>query len=288
MRLKKMNWLGIILGGIVLIIDFIFFFNTDDKNLFYFISGIGVVVISLPFVVQLVLENKRDQEINEMFLEFSRNLSENVASGTPISKSIINLRKAQYGALTPHVIKLANQIEVGIPVEQAFRTFSYEINNKIISRAVALIEEAQKAGGEIEHILDSTAISISEIEKLKKERKAAIYNLVVQGYIIFFIFIGIMMVMEFKILPQVTGIGSFGDFSATSLRDVENLSIDNNALDAQKLSRPFLFLLLAQGFFAGLTIGKLTEGSIKFGLKHSFVMVVAAFLISTGTRLFLT
>jgi hypothetical protein len=43
--------------------------------------------------------------------------------------------------------------------------------------------------------------------------------------------------------------------------------------------------LLVQGLFAGLVIGKISEGSVKAGLKHSFIMVLAAFLVSTGTRI---
>jgi hypothetical protein len=46
-------------------------------------------------------------------------------------------------------------------------------------------------------------------------------------------------------------------------------------------------LLLFQGFFAGLVIGKISEGTIKSGLKHSFVLVAVALLISTGANIFL-
>jgi hypothetical protein len=47
----------------------------------------------------------------------------------------------------------------------------------------------------------------------------------------------------------------------------------------------FLLLLITQGLFAGLVIGKLAEGSIKSGIKHSFILVALALIISTGSRL---
>ena len=226
--------------------------------------------------------------MTEMFLEFSRNLAESVATGTPISKSIINMRKKNYGGLTLHVQKLANQISLGIPVEKAMETFAYEVGSSVISRAIALIREAEKAGGEIDYILDSVAKSISEVDKLKKERKAAVYSLVVQGYIIFFIFIGIMLVMQFHILPlagatQIVGKFSISDLSATDKGGPKT----TDDVDAEALARPFLFLLIAQGILAGLTIGKLAEGKVKAGIKHSFILASAAFLITTGANLFL-
>jgi hypothetical protein len=45
--------------------------------------------------------------------------------------------------------------------------------------------------------------------------------------------------------------------------------------------------LVFQGFFAGLVIGKLSEGTVKSGLKHSIILVIIAILISTGARVFL-
>lgn len=288
MKLRKMHWIGVIFGAVILVVGLIFFIYTRDINLFFFLVGISIGVIAFPFVVSIVIENKRGQEISEMFLEFSRNLAESVATGTPISKSIINMRTKNYGSLTPYIKKLANQIELGVPVDMGLQTFADDVDNPVVGRAVALIREAEKAGGEIDFILESVAESISQVEKLKKERRAAIYNLVVEGYIIFFIFISIMLVMEFRILPLTAGIGEFGQIGAFGGDLSEIGTQPGQKFDPQTLSRPLLYLLLAQGLFAGLTIGKLAEGTIRAGVKHSFILMIAAFLISTGARLFFT
>src|SRR3989344_9515581 len=181
MRLKRMHWIGMVFGLATMIVDAIFFLNAEDMNLFFFIFGIALVITLSPFMLNIVLENKKEQGIDEMFLEFSRNLAESVNTGTPVSKSIINMRKNNYGDLTPYINKLANQISLGISVGKALETFAVDVNSKVISRAVALIREAERAGGEIDYILESVAKSISEVDKLKKERKAAVYSLVVQG-----------------------------------------------------------------------------------------------------------
>jgi len=286
-----MHWVGIITGIVAFVINLIVFFVYKDFNLFLFIMGIVVAVAVLPFVLGVTLAGKREQEISSMFLEFSRNLSESVSTGTPVSKSIINMSRKNYGPLTPYIKKLANQIRLGIPVHRAMETFSDDVGSPVIRRAVELISEAERAGGEIGQILESVARSISEIEKLKAERKAAIFNLIVQGYIIFFIFIGIMLVMEYKIIPLTAGLGaSFtglgGGTTISGLGEASGTAVASG-IDTAALARPFLYLLLAQGFFTGLTIGKLAEGSLKAGIKHSFVLVMLAFLLSTGARAFL-
>lgn len=275
MKIEKKHVFGIVAALVILVLSFIFL--RDNDKIFYFVLGIAAVVGFLPFMLSLMLENKVEKENNEMFLEFARNLAESVKAGTPISKSIINVRNKFYGTLTPAVHKLANQISLGIPVKQALQTFSYDVDSRAVSRAITLISEAEKAGGEIEKILDSVAKSVSEIEKLKKERLATISGLVVQGYIIFLIFIAIMLILQFKILPMASSFGGMsieGDLGSSS----------SASFSADELSRPFLYLLLAQGFFAGLTIGKLSEGRIKPGIKHSFIMMILAYLITTGVK----
>lgn len=281
MKLQKMHWMGMVGGALVVLIAIILLTVSDTStNLTIFILGLGLALGVLPFIVALAMENKREQEVSEMFLEFSRNLAESVTTGTPISKSIINMSRKNYGALSPHIVKLANQISLGIPVSKALLIFSHDVDNPVISRAVGLISEAERAGGEIDYILDSVSKSIAEVEKLKKERKAAISTLVVQGYIIFFIFIVIMMVMEYKILPVANSATGFGN--GTSLLGSE----ESNKLTPKQISGLFLGLLLVQGFFTGLVIGKLAEGSLYAGIKHSFIMMISAFLASTGLTLF--
>jgi len=284
MKLKKVNWFGIIFAVVILVFDLIFFLGPEDKNLFVFLVGISLVIAILPFIVSLVMESGKEKEKNERFLEFARNLAESVKSGNPIGQSVLNMRNKNFGSLSPHVQKLANQISLGIPMSRAFDNFSRDVGSGTIRRAITLIREAEEAGGQIDNILDSVANSIYQIEKLKKERKAAIYSLVVQGYIIFFIFIGIMLVMQFKILPLTSDIGGFGSGAGADFVSGGGGGSDFNPA---ALARPFLVLLIIQGFFTGLVVGKLAEGTVKSGIKHSFILAVTAFLVSTGAKVFL-
>lgn len=274
MEVKKTHWIGIILS-IIIIISSLFLIET---KIFFFIIGIGILVGITPFVFSMIYETNIANEKEEMFLEFARNLVESVKTGTPISKSIINIKNKSYGVLSEHVEKLANQISLGVPFNSAIQVFSKDVKNKAISRALTLIGQAERAGGDIGEILESVAEAVNVSDKLKKERKAAISTLVVQGYIIFFVFIIIILVMQFKILPMVSGIADIGAVSGIGLSE-------GRMITQTEISNLFLYLLLIQGFFSGLTIGKLSEGSAKAGIKHSFALMLISFLISAGTNL---
>src|SRR3989344_4289746 len=169
-----------------------------------------------------------------MFLEFSRNLVESVKTGTPISK----IKDKPYGVLSQHVNKLANQVYMGIPLSIALQVFSKDINNRTISRAITLIGQAEKSGGEIGEILESVAGAVNTSDKLKKERKAVISTLVVQGYVIFFVFMIIVLVMQFKIIPLLSGIQG-----ASTLDSELGVSTQFDSVQ-EEVTNSFLYLIL--------------------------------------------
>ncbi|MAH03419.1 hypothetical protein CMI39_01385 [Candidatus Pacearchaeota archaeon] len=277
MEIGKIHWVGIGLS-LVIIISSLFLIG---NKYFFLIIGLGIIVGVSPFVFSIIYETRINNEKEEMFLEFARNLVESVKTGTPISKSIVNVKNKPYGVLSENIRKLANQISLGIPLNFALDVFSKDVNNKTISRTLTLIGQAERAGGNIGEILESVAGAVSTSDKLKKERKAVISTLVVQGYIIFLVFMVIVLVMQFKILPMVSGIA-----------DVETIGSVGVISEGEKLSQgeltgSFLYLLLIQGFFSGLVIGRLAEGSVKSGIKHSFALMLISFLVSAGASVFL-
>jgi archaeal flagellar protein FlaJ len=281
MELKRIHWFGIITGAIVLLLSLLFL----NTRFFFFIIWFSILIGVAPFVFTTIQETNVNKEKEEMFLEFTRNLVESVNTGTPISKSILNMKKKPFGVLSKNVEKLANQIALGIPLRTALQIFADDIDNETVSRTITLIGQAERAGGNIGGILESVAKAVNTADKLRKERRAAISALVVQGYIIFFVFIIIILVMQFYIIPMISGIATVGTLSATA--GVTTPTAGTTAgLSAGDISKAFFYLLLVQGFFSGLAIGKLSEGELKAGIKHSFALVVSAFVISAIANIF--
>jgi len=278
-KLDKNKLIALLGGTILIALDLIFL--RSKPNLMYFLAVLIFLIALIPFVVGVAFESQKQKDKESRFLEFARDLVENVRSGTPISKAIVNLKARDYGSLTPHVQKLINQLNLGIPLTTGLVNFAQDTKSKVISRAVGLIAEAERSGGEIESILNSVAESINQIENLKKQQKSSVYSLVVQGYIIFFVFIIIVLVLQYYILPMTTDVGTSSSFT--------DLNSDIKAnVNPEDFGSSLLWLLVVQSFFAGLVIGKISEGNIKDGIKHSFILVSITLLISLGARVFLS
>ncbi len=275
MELKRIHISGVVAGLIILVLSLFFM----GAKFFFLMVGFGIIIIVSPFIFTLITESRISSEKEEMFIEFARNLVESVKAGTPISKSIINVKDKPYGVLTNNIRKLANQIYLGVPLGLALDVFSKDVNNKTVSRTITLIGQAEKSGGDIGAILESVAQAVSTADKLKKERKAVISTLVTQGYIIFFVFMVIILVMQFKIIPLISNIEVGGQ--------IGGLGVGGGSTQQLEVSNAFFYLLLIQGLFTGLTIGKLAEGSLKAGIKHSFSLTLMSFFISAGANFFI-
>ena len=68
-----MHWAGIIAGSLI-IFGSVFFFR-DNLQMMLFLIGLAVGVMALPFVANIALESREEDKMNQMFLEFARNLA---------------------------------------------------------------------------------------------------------------------------------------------------------------------------------------------------------------------
>ncbi len=277
MELKTIHWIIIFLG-ILTIFSSYFFYGSKS---FYLIFGIGIILIVFPFILIILNESKIRREKKGRFLDFMGDLVEGIEVGIPINKSIENLKNKSYGALNENVRKLSNQVSMGIPVQKAFEIFSKDIKNKTITRAITIISQAETAGGAVGEILQNVADTVNLTDRLEKERKSEISSLVTEGYLIFFIFICIILLMQFKIIPilQTSGVNLKNSLKTTTISEApQNSPVNNNS---KTFSDAFTILLLVQGFFMGLIIGQLSEGRISSGVKHSFILMIFVFIITS-------
>ncbi len=289
LKFGRKHQVAVALSLFIILFDF---FALRSSVLFVPVIAIAITVGWLPFWLGVFAENRRQKELESRFPDFVRNFTGAIKSGMPAAASVIQVADTDYGALTPYVKKLANQIEWAIPFHKAFMNFGKETENPVIRRAIATMIQAEQAGGNIEDVLTSITDSLIQIKKIKEERKAGIHAQVMQNYIIFFVFLGIMILIQNLLIPYMMDFGSAQD-SGLGIGGQASGGINLEAsLDFSSpasfigslggwivsLRGVFLLMSLIQGFFAGVVLGKLAEGDLSSGLKHSLIMMTIAFI----------
>jgi len=284
-ELKTKHYIGLTFGAIIFILDFAFFFNFTGKHIgasaWYFnpLLVIGTLIGSICFILDYMAENDRQKELETKFLEFVRGLVETVRSGVTIPQAIMHVSNTNLGALTPYVKKLANQLEWGYPLHDAFTIFAHDTKNEVINRSIAIVIQAEKSGGDMGSVLEAVTTSVLEIKQVKEERKSNSYSQTVQGYIIFFVFVIVMIVMQVYLIPKLSTIG--GEIGQGLGGIGVSAGAGGGGSSGVEFGPIFTATIIVQGLFAGLMIGKFSEGDFISGLKHSIIMIVSGYLISS-------
>lgn len=291
MKTERRHVAGIALGIITLFLDLMFFFRSPW---FIPLIIIGVTVGWSQYWIDFFVEIQRQRNLESRFPDFVRYLVGAIKSGMPISKAVLHVSKTDFGDLTPYVRKLANQIEWSIPIHKALLIFAYDTKNAVIKRAIATVIEAEQAGGNIEDVLETVTQSVVDIKKIKERRKAGIHSQVIQSYIIFFVFLIIMIIVQNLVVPYVSSLSTPSTGAATEGiinplgGIIEKIQLDFSSFESfieslgewfLSLRGIFLMMSLIQGFFTGLVVGKLAEGQIYPGLKHSLILMTVAFFV---------
>lgn len=253
--------------GSILLINFLYL-----RTVTYLFSSINIIslfLFVLPVVMIKYMEHRKVQMIEETFPIFLRDFVESIRGGMTVPHALKSVSKNDYRVLSPYIKKMAAQMDWGIPADKVFLKFSKESKSKLIGRIISSVVESHRFGGNLSDTFEALSNTSLEVERLRAERKLFLNSQMMTGYIVFFVFLGVIIGLERFLVPSLAQVntGGMGVMSGPQ----EDLTGEYKAI--------FRNLILIQGLFAGLTIGKMAEGSTISGVKHSMFMMFVGMLV---------
>jgi len=230
-------------------------------------------------------ENHRYNKIRsleEKLPEFLRDVAESGKFGMTLAVSIRSASKGRYGDLTPEIRRMAAQIGWGISATEALKLFSERVQTPLVRRTCGIIIKAANAGGNVADILTlvSTDIKESQLTRAEKEMNMKAYMIVI--YVAFFVFLATVLILNAVFIPQIQAAGQGAAGQGADSETGAALSGGATTVNAALIPEVrFIYLAsaLIHGLGDGVTAGILENGQIGNGLKHSFLMVLIAYLM---------
>lgn len=239
-----------------------------------FVFGIGAA----PYLFFQYYDFKRTKAIEDKFPDLLRSLAEAQRSGITIIEAIHQARDVDYGALSPEIQKMSAQLSWGIPFPKVIRMFEDRMtHSEFIKRTVTIVMEAYESGGDIAEAMGSVASNAVLVKDLEAERESKLAQQVLVMYVIFFIFLGMVIVLQKILAPLFTmnissgGGGLFGSGGGSVAQQ----------FGPSYYRKMFFSMVIIQAVFNGLLAGQLGEGKVVAGIKHAAVMLI------TGVAIFL-
>jgi len=221
----------------------------------------GLVTVIAPMAAMHYIEFRWRKAIDSHLPDLFKSVVQSQQVGMTLPQALEEATKRNYGPLTGELKKMTVQMSWGASFEEALSGLGRRANTVLMQRIMPLIIEASRTGGNVEKVFDPMGKFIQTNNLLEKERKNQTRPYIIIIYVALFVFL-FTVVLLFKTF-----------FAAT-----EGIPLMSTPTSSPKeMARIFLHMTLIQGFFGGLAAGKMGEGSIYAGLKHSLIMMLLSY-----------
>jgi archaeal flagellar protein FlaJ len=228
-----------------------------------------------PYSADATLAGRKVRKYEQDFTDFLFELSELIRGGIDPVKATLTLSQGSLGSITKPVQVVAKQMEIGFTFEQAMRNLAVSLKSSLVDRYIDLVIQASYSGGAVANLIQRASADMSTFLNIEAEKRAGLSQYMIVLYTGQVILIALCAILVVQFLPELSAVSSLGATSFTS-------SILGQAdIGSVPLERDLYLLVVINGFMGGLVIGKISEGKLKHGIKHSLVLVVIAFVAWT-------
>jgi flagellar protein FlaJ len=257
---KKIAW--IVSGALGIIICVTAILLLRDSPLFdeYFL--LAVVITVFPPAVLDYVDYRWKRSIDKHLPDLFRSIVQAQKSGMTLPQALEEASKRKYGPMTKELQKMVTQMSWGVPFKEALQSLGKRVNTALMGRTIPLILEAQRSGGQVERVFEPLEKFVQTTLTFDDERKTQTRPYLAIIYVAFFVFL-FTIVMLFKSFFVDMSDFSTGQFTLMSPKEARSI---------------FFHMSAIQAFFGGIVAGKMGEGTVGGGLKHSVILLTCGYM----------
>lgn len=257
---KKVAWIvSICLGVFVFAIAFLLLWGKPlfDEYIFF-----AMVITTFPPAFLDYIDYRWKKSVDEHLPDLFRSIVQAQQTGMTLPQALDEVSKRHYGALTGELRRMVTQMSWGMPFEKAFQSLTQRVGTTLVRRTVPLVIEASRTGGQIEKVFEPMGKFVQSILTLNKERQTQIRPYLAVIYVAFFVFLFTIVLLFKTFFVQMADIPLMGV----------------TILSPEEAKRIFFHMSIVQAFFGGLIAGKMGEGTVSAGLKHSIILLTCGYV----------
>jgi flagellar protein FlaJ len=222
----------------------------------------AVMIAVFPSTILSYIDYKWRKAIDSRLPDLFRGIVQAQETGMTLPQALEEASKRDYGPLTVELKKMTAQISWGMSFEDALLDMERRVNTVLVQRTVPMIIEASHSGGHVEKVFGSMGKFIQTTLLLDKERRTQTRPYIAIIYVAFFVFLFTIILLFKSFFVSVEGLPMLGAA----------------AMSPAEMQRIFFHLTSIQAFFGGLVAGKMGDGTISAGLKHSLILMLCGYL----------
>ena len=232
---------------------------------------ITLLIVMIPYAFFYTIWNSKIRGMEALIPEFLERMAGINEVGLTLTQSITIMARANLGILAYEIRHIQRDILWGANFSDALVRFEMRIRTALIARTVSLITKASRMSSSISDLLRIAADDARMSEMLKRDRLSEMFIYTAIVYLSFFVFIFVIGVISTQFLAVLANQSKEGLSMAGPMANLGKMSL-------MTLERILYHTCLAQGMFSGLIAGMMGESSVKAGVKHSCILIIAAII----------
>ncbi len=228
---------------------------------------LALIVAIGPYGAYAAREYARVRRMEERFPDLLRDLASSHQGGLTLPHAVEVAAQGDYGDLSPEIRHMSRQLSWDVPFGDALTDLATRVSTPLVRRAVHVILEADRSGGNTSDVLLAAARDAREIKNLENERRVnmTLYTMIL--YITFGVFLVVTAILYGQFVPQIIT-------SAEATAGTPGLDID--AASKEEYRTFYYLAAVVQAVGTGIVAGKMGTGRVVLGLPHSTAMVAIA------------
>jgi len=237
------------------------FFTNNDIFVFF------VFILITPAGIFYFLKYQWENEIKSNIPKFLGEFTEGVRSGASFMRALEMATENRTDPFTKEMKKVVVQLSWGVSFDTAMKTFSSKVRITTAQRFSRLITEAYHAGAKGQQVLEVMNAHYVEENAIDQERKSQLRPFIAIVYIGMLVFLVIDVMLDTQFFSMFSG------------EEIGNFALVGNPIDSEILKRVSYHLAAIISIFGGVVAGKIGEGSLTAGLKHSSILLLITFVV---------
>jgi flagellar protein FlaJ len=264
------------LAASAIIVLYAVFYLMVDPTLSHLVDDAAIAAFSVavfpPSFIQIINQMWR-RKVDEAVPELLRDVLQSQSTGLSIVRAVEEASARDYGPLSIELRKAVARMKWGVSFDESLEMMADDIGTPLVRRALTLILEASRAGGDIRRVLELSSRYVRDVHTLERERAAMVRPYILVSYVAYFIFLFTAIALQnlfFIPLAELTRTAGAAFLGMTAA-----------AINVQETAAYFFNMALIQAFCTGLVAGKMGEGSSIAGLKHSLLLMIIGYMVMT-------
>ncbi|MFQ6135211.1 MAG: type II secretion system F family protein [Nitrososphaerales archaeon] len=213
--------------------------------------GVGLMLLSVPPMIKYERESRVRRSIESMLPNFLRDIAEVRKTGLSPERCIQQVSKRNYGRLSQYVQKMSSQIGWGVPIRRVMENFANSIKVWSAKAVTFILLEVVDLGGGTAKMFENIAEFTQQMKEIAKEQSSTLKPLIFVPYF------GAVMMITATMMMMNFMVGSTGEMAGS---------------DPAFIHTALLTGVVAQSWIMGFASGKMGDGSMGAGFKHSIAL----------------